>query len=555
MYDYVIAGGGSAGCVLANRLSADPKNKVCLIEAGPADTSPLVRMPGGVIGLMRSNSHNWQFWTAPEKHCGGRSMYWPRGKTLGGSSAINAMVAIRGHAQDYDLWESQGNKGWAFKDVLPLFKAMENYEPGAAGELSDEEREYHGSGGNLNVAERRHTNPLSAAFVQAALQAGHRPTPDFNGAQQEGCGMYRAYQKGGERCSNAAAFLRGAEPRPNLTILTGAQVTRVLFEGKRAAGVRYCKDGLYYDVIAQREVILAAGTVGSPHLLLLSGVGPAAELKPHDVDVVQDLPGVGKNLQDHLDILVSTRAKNRLPLSFHPLSLLRSLAALFRYIFRRQGELTSNIAEAGVFLKSRPEEPLPDLQMHFVPLANAYHGLDLSKVIKTYSYSVMICDLRPLSRGEITLNSGDPLAPPRIQPNYLSHARDLDRLVAGIRKAREILSQTAFDPHRAEEVEPGPQVQTDEQLRDWVRQHAETVYHPVGSCKMGSDAMAVVDARLRVRGVKNLRVVDASIMPTLVGGNTNGPATMIGEKGARMILEDALAPAQAEDAPVYAVAA
>ncbi len=533
-FDYVIAGGGSAGCVLANRLSASGKHQVCLIEAGPPDTSFLIKLPLGVIGLMRGASHNWQFWTAPQKHLANRSMYLPRGKTLGGSSAINAMVNIRGNAWDYDHWASLGNPGWSYKDVLPYFRRLENYEPG-------NDAEYHGRGGPLNVSDCRHTNPLSLAFIEAAQQAGYPTTPDFNGARQEGVGRYKVYQKDGERHSNAAAYLRPAEGRPNLKIITGAHVSRVLFEGKRAVGLRYLAGGKFHDVTATREVILAAGSIGSPHLLLLSGVGPKTEIQKHGIALVHELPGVGENLQDHLDIVVSTKARNRLPASLHPMSLLRGLVALFKYLFGKTGEYTSNGAESGGFLKSSPSEPIPDLQWHFVPFANAYHGLDLSNFIKTYAYTVMVCDLRPLSRGRVTLESADPLKPPRIDPNWGGHERDIDKLVTGIKKTREVLGQKAFDPHRLEEVEPGAANQTDEQLRDWVRRKSEAIYHPVGTCKMGpdTDAMAVVDAQLRVRGLSSLRVVDASIMPTLVGGNTNQPTTMIGEKAADLILQSA----------------
>ncbi len=539
-FDYIIVGGGSAGCVLADRLSADGNTQVCLIEAGPPDKSPLISMPGGVIALLRSKLYNWQFWTAPQTHLDGRARYCPRGKTLGGSSSINAMVYIRGNAADYDQWASLGNTGWSYREVLPYFRSTENHERGADA--------FHGVGGPLNVTLPDEKSPLSHAFVAAAQQAGYPINPDFNGATQDGVGMYEVMQKGGQRCSNARAFLREAEARPNLTVLTDKPVTRILFEGNQAVGVRYHDDGLLTDLIAHREVIVCAGAIGSPHLLKLSGVGPQEELDRFGIPVVADLPGVGENLQDHLDILVSVRDRTRKSMSFNPRSLFRSLWELAKYVFAKKGEFTSNVAEAGGFIKSRADEPIPDLQMHFVPLPNAYHALELWRLFK-YAYTVMICDLRPLSRGSVTLASDDPLIAPKIDPNYGAESRDLDKLVAGIKKAREILKQQAFDPHRGEELEPGPEVQSDEQLRDWVRTHAETVYHPVGTCRMGADPMAVVDARLRVRGVTGLRVCDASIMPTLVGGNTNAPTTMIGEKAAAMIMEDAVRE------PQYAAAA
>jgi choline dehydrogenase len=529
-YDYVIVGGGSAGCVLANRLTADGKHSVCLLEAGPADTHPFIHMPGGLVEIIRSKQHNWHFWTAPQDHLDGRPRYWPRGKTLGGSSAINAMCYIRGNAWDYDHWASLGNTGWSYRDVLPYFRQAENYEPGA--------NDFHGVGGPLNVAALRDPSPLAQAFLDASAQAGFNPTADFNGAQQEGFGWYKVMQKGGQRCSNAQAYLRAAEGRPNLTVRTGVHATRVLFDGKHAVGVRVFESGRYVDVLATREVVLAAGAVGSPHLLLLSGVGPRDEIQRHGIAHVHELPGVGRNLQDHLDVIVSVRNKSRLAISLHPLSLWRSLVALFRYLFHKRGDLTSNSAEAGGFSRSSPGEPIPDVQFHFVIAANTHHALERAALLR-YAYSLHACVLRPRSRGTVTLQSGDALAPPLLQPNYCEAPEDFEKLVLAFKQARAILAQPAFEPHRAEELEPGDAVQSDEEIRSWIRANAETIYHPVGTCKMGLDDLAVVDPQLRVRGVTGLRVVDASIMPTLIGGNTNAPTTMIAEKGAAMILQQA----------------
>ncbi|MDR3418731.1 MAG: choline dehydrogenase [Nevskia sp.] len=547
-FDYVIAGGGSAGCVLANRLSASGKWQVLLLEAGPPDSNPLIHMPGGIIPVIRSDKLNWKFWTSPQKNCGGRPMYWPRGRTLGGSSSINAMCYIRGHAWDYDHWASLGNDGWSYQDVLPYFRRMENFEP--IDQLPGAEA-YHGRGGPLNVAAPTYLNPLMTSFVEAAQQAGHRVNGDFNGAGQEGVGVYQVMQVDGRRCSNARAYLTPAHKRPNLKIVTRAQVAKVLFEGKRAVGLRYVEGGRYQEVRARREVILSAGAIGSPHLLLLSGVGPREHLQQHGVELVHDLPGVGGNLQDHLDIHVTWLDKSRQSVSLHPTSWWRALRGLLQYLFTHRGEFTSNAAQAGGFLKSDPAQPRPDLQWHLVPFIYANHALDLTPLFKHYAYTLMTCFLRPESRGTLRLASADPLAPPLIDANYLATERDLDALVQGLKEARRVMSQPALARHGVCEFEPGEGVQTDEQLRDFIRRRAETVYHPVGTCKMGRDAAAVVDPRLRVHGLQGLRVVDASIMPTLVGGNTNAPATMIAEKAADLILQDA---ALAIDVPNYAAA-
>ena len=535
-FDFVIVGGGSAGCVLANRLSASGKWQVCLLEAGPADSSPFIHIPAGIIPVLRSTILNWSFWTTPQKNCANRSMYWPRGRTLGGSSSINAMCYVRGHAWDYDHWANLGNDGWSYKDVLPYFRRMENFE---AIDKVAEGGTYHGRSGPLNVAEHRYVNPLMEAFVQAGIEAGHARTDDFNGPQQEGVGLYHTMQKDGRRCSNARGFLDPAKARPNLKVITRAQATRVLFEGCRAVGVRILYGGKYADIRARFEVVLSAGAIGSPQLLMLSGVGPRAELERHGIDVLHELPGVGENLQDHLDIHITWKQKTRHSVALRPLGLLKSAINLFKYFLGRRGELTSNFAQAGGFIKSDAAQAIPDLQWHLVPFVYAHHGQNLTPLFRHYAYTLLTCFLRPESRGTIRLANADPLTPPLIDANYLATERDLQALVDGFRKAREVLAQPAFAAHRLSEFEPGASVQSDEQIRAYIRAKSETVYHPVGTCKMGRDAMAVVDPRLSVHGLACLRVVDASIMPTLIGGNTNAPTTMIAERAADLILQDA----------------
>ena len=525
-FDYVIVGAGSAGCVLANRLSADASCRVLLLEAGGSDQSLLIRMPAG-ISKLSTPQFNWLYNTAPQPAMKGRAMYWPRGKTLGGSSSINAMVYIRGQAQDYDQWRQLGNAGWSYADVLPFFKKAERNE-----RLSDE---YHGTDGPLNVAERRYTNPLSHVFVEAAQAAGIPFNPDFNGATQHGCGLYQVTQKKGQRWSAAAAYLHPVEKRANLTIVTGAQATRVIVENGRATGIEYARGRERASARAEREILLTAGAINSPHLLLLSGIGPADELRAAGVAVVHDLPGVGKNLQDHLNISVLQEATQKITLDGMSQGL-ASLRVALQFALLKNGPGTTNAAEAGAFLSSRGDTQSPDIQFHFIPAQVVDHGRTLAP---GHGVTLHACCLRPESRGEIRLGSLDPLAPPVIDPNYLASAHDLKVLIEGVKRGREVLAAAPFRPYLGAETAPGRATQSSAEIEEFIRATAETEYHPIGTCKMGSDAAAVVDERLRVRGIAGLRVIDASIMPTLVSGNTNAPTIMIAEKGAAMLMQDA----------------
>ena len=522
-YDYIIVGAGSAGSVLANRLSVKPEVRVLLLEAGGSDKSLFVRMPAGIARL-DTPRFNWQYETAPQAAMNGRRMLQPRGRTLGGSSSVNAMVYMRGQAADYDLWRQLGNAGWSYADVLPYFKKAEHNE-----RLDDE---FHGQGGPLNVAERRYNNPLTDVFIKSAQQAGIPLNPDFNGAVQLGCGLFQVTQKNGERWSAASAYLRPAQSRANLTIVTKAQATRVLVDKGRAVGIEYARRGKRHTAGAEREVLLAGGAINSPQLLLLSGIGPAEELRAMRIPVALDLPGVGKNLQDHLNVNIIQRTKEPVTLDDKSAGL-ASLGVALQWLLWRTGPGTSNVAEAGAFVISRIGAATPDIQYHFIPAQVVDHA---RTKLDGYGVTLHACCLRPESRGEIRLSSADPLQPPVIDPNYLASDYDLKILIDGIRRGREILAAPAFRPWLGEERIPGPQIQSDSALEAFVRATAETEYHPVGSCKMGSDPMAVVDDRLRVRGIDRLRVIDASIMPTVVSGNTNAPTIMIAEKGADMVL-------------------
>jgi choline dehydrogenase len=522
-YDYIIVGAGSAGSVLANRLSAKPETKVLLLEAGGSDKSFFVRMPAGMANLSGPR-FNWSYETAPQPAMKGRRMYWPRGRLLGGSSSVNAMVYMRGQAADYDHWRQLGNTGWSYADVLPYFKKAERNE-----RLHDE---FHGADGPLNVAERPYTNPLSHVFVEAAQQAGLPLNPDFNGAVQLGCGLFQVTQKNGSRWSAASAYLHPAAARTNLTIVTKAQATRVLIENGRAVGVEYARRRSRYTARAEREVLLAGGAINSPQLLLLSGVGPAGHLREVGVPVVLDLPGVGKNLQDHLNVNILHYANKGVALDSKGRGLAQVGVAL-QFLLYKSGPGTSNLAEAGAFAISNLGAATPDIQYHFIPAQVVDHG---RTQLDGEGVTLHSCCLRPQSRGELRLASADPLQPPVMDPNYLAAEYDLKILIDGIRRGREILAAPAFKPWLADERIPGPAVQSNAELTEFVRATAETEYHPVGTCKMGSDPHAVVDEELRVRGIERLRVIDASIMPTVVSGNTNAPTIMIAEKCADMML-------------------
>lgn len=522
-FDYVIVGAGSAGATLAARLSEDPAVSVCLIEAGPKDTHPAITIPLGLIWLSKHPKLNWLYASTPQAGLGGRSVSIPRGKVLGGSSAINGMIYIRGQAEDYDGWAAQGCTGWGFADVLPYFMKSE----GNTGEV---DRAYHGTQGPLTVEKLKDPSPMDAVFVDAANQLQISANADFNGASQEGVGVYQVTQKAGRRMSTAAAFLRDAHHRPNLTILTDTAVAKLEIDGGQVTAVALT-DGAFDRVSASLEVILSAGAIGSPEILLKSGLGPAQQLQDAGIRVVRDLPGVGQNLQDHVDCMVICKTKSAAPYGVSLAAIPRLGLDALKYVAARRGMMASNMVEAGGFVRSRPEIDRPDLQFHFIPGRKSHRG----RMIEWgHGVSLHACVLRPQSRGAITLAGNGAL---EIDLGLLQHEEDARLLTEGVRLARTILRQTPFAPYGLQEILPGDEV-ADADLAAFVRENARTVYHPVGTCAMGLGVDAVTTPDLRVRGVANLRVVDASIMPTIISGNTNAPTIMIAEKAADLIARD-----------------
>jgi choline dehydrogenase len=540
-YDYIIIGAGSAGCVMAGRLTEDANTKVLLLEAGGKDTSILIKMPAGVGNLIKDKGDfNWGFWTEEEPHLNNRKLWWPRGKGWGGSSSINGMVYIRGHARDYDQWRQMGLGGWGYADILPYFKRAESLEGGGD--------EWHGGDGPLHVSKASSPNPIYSAAIEAGRQAGHPVTKDFNGFQQEGWGPYQMTIRDGQRWSAAKAYLYPALNRPNLTCITGARTTRIVIENGKAIGVEYAvKGGERHVAHADAEVLLCAGAVQSPHILNLSGIGNSEDLQAQGIKTVVDSKGVGANLQDHLDVTLSWETQN-VETAYSYNKGLKRLATGLNYMLFNKGPGRQNFLESGAFLRSRPDLDRPDLQIHTVLAIMQDHG---KTVIEKDGFTYHVCQLRPESRGKVGLRSADPFDDPTIFANYLAAEEDRRAMREGVKIGRDAAAQKALDPYRGSEFAPGKDVQTDAEIDAWIRRTGETIYHPVGTCRMGAvgDSLAVVDGELKVNGIMGLRVIDASVMPTLVGGNTNAPTIMVAEKASDMIRgKAALAP---YDAPVY----
>ncbi len=536
-FDYIIVGAGSAGCVLASRLTEDPDVSVLVLEAGGRDNSIFIHMPAALAKPLANDKYNWFYHSEPEPHLDNRRLYCPRGRVLGGSSSINGMAYVRGHARDYDRWAQGGLAGWSYANVLPYFRKAETYERGAD--------DYRGGEGPLHVSAGACQNPLFQAWIEAGRQAGYPITSDMNGRQQEGFAHMDMTVHKGRRWSAMVAYLKPAMTRPNLTVWTRALTTRILFEGKRAIGVALAKGRETLEVRAEREVILSGGAVNSPQTLLLSGIGPADELAEHGIAVVQDLPGVGKNLQDHLEVYIQHACTQ--PITLYPaLKIWNQPKIGFDWLFFKKGLGASSHFEAGGFIRSRAGVEHPDLQYHFLPIAMNYDG---SHPAGGHGFQAHVGPMRSQSRGEITLKSADPKAPPRIFFNYMSQEADRQEFRAAVRLTREVFAQKAFDNLRGPELAPGPEVQSDDEIDAFVRQHVESAYHPSCTCKMGTDPMAVVDGEAKVHGLEALRVVDASIMPSIVSGNLNAPTIMLAEKLADTIR--GRTPLPASDAPVW----
>jgi len=532
-FDYIIVGAGSSGCVLANRLTASGRHRVLLLEAGPNNRHPWLHIPLGFGRLFNNRRFNWCYQTEPQPECHNRRIIAPRGRVLGGSSSINGLIYIRGQAEDFNIWRQLGNAGWSFDEVLPYFRKAEDNERGAD--------QFHGVGGPLAVSDLCDRHPLAEAFVEAALQSGHPRNDDFNGSIQQGAGYYQTTMRNGVRSSTAGGYLRPARRRANLKVVSEALATRIVFEGRRASGIEYLAGNEERRARANAEVIVAGGAFNSPQLLQLSGLGPASLLQSHGITVVADAPGVGDDLNDHISGRIMLRCKEAITLNDAVRTWSGKVAAGLRYGLTRRGYLTIAALTAGCFLRTRPSSATPDVQCSIA----LYSGDLIGGMPHPFSGVTGVCTLlRPESRGYVRIKSADPRESPAINPNYLATAKDRETIVEGVKVLRRIFQAPAMARHIAEEIEPGPQCVSDDDLLDFIRRCGSTTYHPVSTCRMGNDATAVVDQRLRVRGLAGLRVVDASIMPAVVSGNTNAATIMIGEKGADMILEDAAAATQ-----------
>lgn len=527
-FDYIVVGAGSAGCVLAARLSEDPATRVLLLEAGPPDRSFWIHLPIGYGKTMWSKTYNWCFETDPDPHMNGRRIYWPRGKTLGGSSSINGLIYIRGQRQDYDRWAALGNTGWGWDDVLPYFIRSERNQRGASA--------FHGADGPMAVSDIGAKNELIEAFIRGAGEQGVRRSDDFNGAEQEGAGYYQLNTARGWRCSTAKAYLAPARSRPNLRVLTAAQATAIEFDGARAVGVTYRHAGEMRRARCRAEVLLAAGAIQSPQLLQLSGIGPPALLQQHGIAVRHALPGVGEDLQDHLQIRLIYECSRPITTNDALNSWLGQARVGLQWLLMRTGPLAVGINQGGCFMRALPDAATPDVQFHVATLSAEMAG---GKVHPFSGFTLSVCQLRPTSRGHVRIRSADALAAPSMLANYLSTEHDRRTAIAAMRAARAMAATAAMQPYVKREVKPGPDARDDDALLEFARNHGATIFHPSCTCRMGCDAMAVVDARLRVRGIGGLRVVDGSAMPALVSGNTHAPVVMMAEKAADMIRDDA----------------